>query len=471
MLFDRKESRAKPKGLNIIIIGCGKVGAALTEMLDGAGYNVTLIDKDPARIEPLTDKYDVMGIVGNGATYSVQEEAGIEDADLVIAVTDMDELNLLCCTVAKRTGKCSAIARVRQPEYSNEVAYIKDKLELAMVINPEKLVAREIARRLSLPEAMDINSFAHAHAEMIRFKIPEGCVLDGLKLANLQHSVDANVLVAVVERGDSIVIPNGDYILHGGDVISFVSNQKNARHFFYKIGYRSFPVRKAMIIGGGRTSFYLAKRLVDNGISCEIIERSKEVCEELSDSLPGVSICCGDGSDEELLREEGIGSVDAFVPLTGMEEQNILLTLQAAEMSDAKVITKIKRNTFKNVISKLNLGSVVYPQYITAEAIAGYVRGLSSSQEFDNIETLYHLFDSRVEAIEFNVRAKSEVTGVPLRNLRTRDNLLIAGIIRHARIIIPRGDDTIEVGDNVIIVTTNKGLTSLDDILDRSLTL
>ena len=465
MIFSRKSKESKQRNLNIIIVGCGRVGTVLTEQLYAEGHDVTVIDSDPARMQQVTDLYDVMGIVGNGASYKVLEEAGVEEADLIIAVTDLDELNLLCCTIARRSSRCAAIARVRTPEYSAEVAYLKDKLQLAMVINPEYEAAKEIARMLSLPAALEVNSFAHASAEIIRFKIAEGNILDGMSLIDMGRKIESDMLICVVERDSELVIPDGSFVLRSGDIVSFVSTMKAARRFFMRIGSKQFNIRKTMIIGGGKAAYYLGRRLIENGIGVKIIEKDKARCEHLSDILPEASIICGDGTDEDLLEEEGIDSVDAFIPLTGLDEENVLLTLHAADVSSAKVITKIKRNTFRNVIDKLDLGSVIYPQYITAEVITAYVRGLSQTKGNDNIETLYHLFNSRVEAAEFSVSAESNICGVKLQDFHLKKNLLVAAIIRRGNVIIPGGSDTIEVGDNVIIVTTNLALKSLEDIL------
>ena len=318
---------------------------------------------------------------------------------------------------------------------------------------------------LSLPAALEVYPFAHGSTEMIRFRISEGNRLAGMSLARLGQEIESNMLVCVVERDGQVIIPDGSFTLQAGDTVSFVATMRVARQFFLNIGSKSLQIRKTMIIGGGKAAYYLSRRLIENGIGVKIIERNKERCEQLSDMLPEASIICGDGTDEELLKEEGIESIDGFIPLTGLDEENILLTLHAADVSDAKVITKIKRNTFRNVINKLELGSVVYPQYLTAEVIAAYVRGLSATKENDNIETLYRLFNNRVEAIEFSVSAASQVTGIPLKDLKTRPNLLIASIIRRGWPLIPGGNDTIEVGDNVIIVTTNMGMKTVEDIL------
>ncbi len=452
------------QGLRIIIVGCGKVGATLIEQLSREGHDITIIDKNSQKIQELTNLYDVMGIVGNGASYSTQMEAGIDESDLIIAVTDSDELNLLCCTVAKRVGNCAAIARVRTPDYSKEVDYLREKLGLAMIINPELEAAKEAARILYLPTALEVNSFAHGQAELIKFKIPEGNVLDGVTIASLGKNIASRVLICAVERDGEVYIPSGNTKLYKDDVISVVASRKFVKSFLLDIGFPTKQVKDTMIIGGGKAAYYLAKQLLHMGISVKIIENNHERCEELSILLPKAIIINGDGTDEELLKEEGIGTVQSFIPLTGIDEENIMLTLHARQVSKAKVITKINRIQFKDVISRLDLGSVIYPRYITSEAIIAYVRAKKDSMN-SNIETLYHMFDHRVEAIEFRVEKESEVTGIPLMELSLKKNLLISFINRDGTIIIPGGHDCIQVGDTVMIVTTHTGFHGIRDIL------
>ena len=451
-------------GLNIIIVGCGKVGRALVEQLSKEGHYITIIDKNPEKIQSLTNLYDIMGIVGNGASYSVQMEAGIEDADLIISVTDSDELNLLCCTVAKQVGDCSAIARVRTPDYSKEVSYLRDKLGLAMIINPELEAAKEAARILYLPTALEINSFAHGQAELIKIKVPEGNTIDGMTIAHIGRKIAPNILICAVERDGEVTIPAGDFTIQRGDIISFAASRKVAKQFLEDIGFKTNQVSNTMIIGGGKSTYYLAKLLMNMGIEVKIIESNRQKCEELSILLPKAIIINGDGTDEELLKEEGIETAESFVPLTGIDEENVMLTLYARKVSKAKVITKINRMTFKTVLNDLDLGSVIYPRYITSEAIVAYVRAKRASRGSD-IETLYHIFDSKAEAIEFRIREESSVTDVCLANLSLKKNLLIAFINRNGKIIIPSGNDCIRVGDTVTIVTTHSGLKDIRDIL------
>ena len=461
-----KEKNAPKKGLKIIIVGCGKVGATLIEQLIKEDHDITLIDKDAGVVQDIANIYDIMGIVGNGASYSVQIEANIESADLLIAVTDSDELNLLCCTVAKQVGHCAAIARVRTPDYSKEAGYLREKLGLAMIINPDLETSKEAARILYLPTALEVNSFAHGQAEMTKIKIPEGNSLDGMTIATLGRSIATNILICAVEREGEVYIPSGNFVLKEDDIISFVSTRKSAKRFFDAIGFKTNHVRDTMIIGGGTTSYYLADQLIHAGIDVKIIERDRERCEELSVLLPKAIIINGDGTDEELLKEEGIHTVDSFVPLTGIDEENIMLTLFARQVSNTKVITKINHITFKDVINNLDLGSVIYPRYITSEAIIAYARAKKDSLG-SNIETLYHLFDSRVEAIEFLVRDDSEITNIPLMNLSLKKNLLISFINRNGSIIIPSGQDCIKAGDTVMIVTTHTGFDDILDILEQ----
>lgn len=451
-------------GLNIIIVGCGKVGMTLIEQLSKEGHNITIIDKNAAKVQEMSNLYDIMGLVGNGASYSVQMEAGIENADLIIAVTASDELNLLCCTVAKQVGDCAAIARVRTPDYSKEAGYLREKLGLTMIINPELEASLETARILYLPTALEVNSFAHGQAEIVKFKIPEGNLLDGMTIATLGKSITNEILICAIEREGEVYIPGGNFQMAKADIVSFVAPRRHIRSFLKKIGFKTKQVKDAMIVGGGKASYYLAKQLIAMGIDVKIIEQNKERCEELSILLPEAIIINGDGTDEEVLREEGIEYAQAFIPLTDIDEENIMLTLHAKQVSNAKLITKINRSTFKNVISKLDLGSVIYPRYITSEAIIAYVRAKKNSTN-SNIETLYHMFDNRAEAIEFRVDEPSSVTGIPLKDLMLKNDLLVSFIYRNGKVQIPSGLDTIEVGDTVMIVTTHTGLDNIQDII------
>ncbi len=461
----RQINQTSPAGLQIIIVGCGKVGVTLIEQLSKEGHDITILDKNADKIQEISSLYDVLGIVGNGASYSVQKEAGIDKADLIIAVTDSDELNLLCCTIAKRVGNCAAIARVRTPDYSKEVGYLREKLGLAMIINPELEAAREAARILYLPTALEVNSFAHGQAELVKFKIPDGNMLCDMTISHLGRHITNDILICAVERGGEVHIPSGNFRLASGDIISFVATRKDGKDFLKHIGFQTKQVKNCLIIGGGKATYYLASLLLRNNIFVKIIESDPVRCDELSALLPKAVVINGDGTNQELLKEVGIQDAEAFVPLTGIDEENIMLTLFAKQVSHAKVITKINRITFTGIIDNLDLGSVIYPKYITSEAIIAYVRARTASKD-SNIETLYHMFNSAVEAIEFQVYKESAVTNKPLMELDLKKNLLVAFICRMGNIIIPSGRDCIQKGDNVMIVTTHTGFNDIQDILN-----
>ena len=456
--------RTRPSGLKIIIVGAGKVGSTLVDELSREGHDITLVDKDSSKVNDITSTYDVMGCIGNGASYMTLEEAGVKDADLVIAVTDSDELNLLCCTIAKQFSNCAAISRVRTPDYSREVNYLRDKLGLAMIINPDLEAAKVMGRNMYMPTALEIRSFAHGQAEIVKLKIPEGNILDKMTIARLGAEITNNILICGVERDGNVVIPGGSFELASGDIISVVATRKEHRNFLKMIGFPTNQVKNAILIGGGRSSFYLATILIKNGIDVKIIEQDHERCEELTELLPKAVIINGDGTNTELLLDEGIETADAFIPLTGIDEQNVMLALHAKRISSAKLITKINRTGFIDIINGMDLGSVVYPMFITSEAIIAYVRARTAAPG-SNIETLYHLFESRAESIEFKVTDNSKVTEKPLKELKLKDNLLISFINHNGEAIIPSGDDVIHKGDTVMVVTTHTGFDDIGDIL------
>lgn len=463
--MQRKAANRQKDTLSIVIVGCGKVGHTLTEQLVHEGHDITIVDTDDRVIRDMTEVFDVMGICGNGASLNVLEEAGIEKADMIIAVTGSDELNLLCCLIAKKVGSAiSAIARVRNPDYAEELVYLREQLGLSMIINPELEAAKQIARVLSRPKALTVSAFARGHAELLTFKIREGNVLCGKRIMELDAIFSFGYLVCAVERAGRVFIPSGPFELCKGDDITILANTRDSHRVFESLGMESHAISSCMIIGGGKSSYYLARQLLRQKMDVKIIEQNRARCEELTALLPEAVVICGDGGDETLLREEGIDSVEAFVPLTGLDEENILLTLFAKRMPGLKTITKINRITFKDVIEGLDLGSVVYPKYITSETITAYVRARQNTIG-SNVETLYHLFDGKVEALEFHVEKDAPVIGVPLMKLKKKDNLLIACISRRGRIIFPRGQDTIEAGDTVIVVTTHTGFKDISDIL------
>ena len=450
--------------MQIIIVGCGNVGSTLAEQLSKEGHNITAIDIDAHRVETVANQYDVMGVVGNGASFSVQNEAGIGEADLMIAVTASDELNMLSCLIAKKAGGCSTIARVRNPIYNKEIAFIKEELGLSMVINPEYAAACEIARLLKFPSAIKVDSFAKGRVELLKCKINEGSVLHGRPLTYLSSGLHCEVLICAVQRGEEVFIPDGNFELQEKDVISMVASSRKANEFFKKIGMTTHRIKTCMIIGGGETTYYLAKQLLPMGIRIKIIEQSKERCNELSELLPQAMIIHGDGTERNLLQEEGLPKIHSFVSWTSMDEENIMLSLYAKSISGAKTITKVHRLDYDKIIDSLDLGSVLYPKNITAEYILQYVRAMQNSIG-SNVETLYRLIEGKVEALEFRVNEESRLVGVPLKELQLKENLLIACINRKGIVITPGGQDSIQLGDIVVVVTTNQGFNDLKDIL------
>lgn len=462
-MFGKKKNRQE-RPLNIIIVGFGKVGRSLIENLSKEDNNITLIEKQEDRLSDATNLYDIMPILGNGATYHSLKDAGVMDADLIIAVTESDELNLLCCSVATTMNPdCSAIARVRTPEYSAEVEYFRDKLGIAMIINPEREAARAISHIINVPSAMDINAFAHGGAEKVRYRLREGGALDGQVLHEFMSENNLPLLFCAVERDGGVMIPNGNFRFQAGDAVTFVSQRKDCIYCLSKLGVKTNPVKKCIIIGGGNTAYYLALHLHRAGIRVKIIENDAKRCRVLSDLLPHATIIHGDGTDISLLHEEGLVYADAIVTLTGIDEENILLSLHARHASNAKTITKISRFSFPEVLDELDMDSLIYPRLIIAETITAYVRAKRASG-INNVETVYSLTGG-AEAIELRITEESRATGTPLMDLELKDNLIIATIFRNGRIFFPSGTDTINVGDNVIIATSHTGFNDIDDIL------
>lgn len=451
--------------MKIIIVGCGKVGTTLAEQLNRENHDITLIDTNEEAIQNISDSADVMGVTGNGAVYQVQMEAGIQDADLLIATTNSDELNILCCLIAKKAGNCHTIARIRNPEYSSEIRYIREELNLSLAINPELAAAREIARLLRFPSAIKIEPFAKGRIELLKFLIPEHSLLNDMRVMDVVNRLKSNVLICVVERGNDVVIPDGNFVMKKGDKISFIASHQGSADFFKKAGVDNNIVKSAMFVGGGKLTHYLCRLLEDTKIKIKIIERDEERCRQLSELLPKAMIIHGDGTDEQLLLEEGIRQTEAFASLTGFDEENIMLSLYASSQSKAKLITKVNKIAFENVINSLNLGSLIQPKMLTAEIILQYVRAMQNSMGSSNIETLYKIAADKAEALEFRVKEGSPVLGIPLEKLKLIDNLLVACINRGGTIITPRGKDTVEAGDTVIVVTTHTGLNDLTDIL------
>lgn len=451
--------------MNIIIVGCGKVGQTLAQQLNEDGNNITVIDLTAAKVNEVSNRYDVMGVVGNGATHLTQQEAGIKKADLLIAVTGSDELNLLCCLIAKKAGNCQTIARVRNPEYSTEAPYLKEELGLAMVINPEYAAASEIARVLRFPSAIKIDTFAKGRVELLKFRLPEGSPLVGCSVKEIVAKLHCDVLVCTVERGDDAYIANGDFTFEEKDIISIIASPRNANEFFRKIKYKVNSVKDVMIVGGGEITHYLCDILQrSGGIDIKIIEKDPKRCEELCTQWPSATVINGDAVDQNILLEEGLANAGAFAALTNLDEENILLSLFAQSTGKGKLVTKINRIDFDDVIKHLDLDSIIYPKNITSDMIVRYVRAMKNTIG-SNVETLYNIIKGKVEAAEFIVRENSPVAGTPLAELKFKENVLIAAILRERKVIIPRGHDIIQPGDAVVIVSNLLALHDISDVL------
>ncbi len=451
--------------MNIIIVGCGQVGQTLAEQLIDGGDNVTVVDTVYDNVKALTDKVDAMGIVGNGASHTTLVEADIEHADLLIAVTNSDELNLLCCIIAKKTSNCKVIARVRSHEYNSEVNFLKDEIGLAMVINPEYVAAEEIARILRFPSAIGIETFGKGRVELLKFRLPEDSAIVGMSVKQVMMKYNSDILFATVERNDGAYIAKGDFVFAPRDIISIIASPECVQGFFEKIGYKTQSVKDAMIVGAGEITNYLCKIFADTGVSVKVIEKDRSICEDMSEEFPRATIVNGDPSDQEIMMEEGIDRTSAFLALADADEENILLSLYAKSKTHGKVVTKIKRIDYDDVIDRLDLDTVIYPKNIVSDMIVRYVRATKNTLG-SNMETLYNVIKGEVEASEFIIRDRSAIVGIPIMHLKFKKNVLVAAILRDHRVIIPRGSDTIEIGDSVVIVSKVTGLHDVTDILE-----
>ena len=452
------------KRVNIIIVGSGKVGYTLAQHLNAEGHEITVIDSDEEKIKDLSSEMDIYCVLGNGTSYRTQKEAGIEKADLLISVANQDEVNLLSCLIAKKAGNCQTIARVRSPQYYTEAPFLKDELGLAMVINPEQAAANEIARVLRFPSAIKIDSFGRGRVELLKFRLPEGSPLVGCAAKEIATKLHCDVLVCTVERGDEVHIPKGDFVFEEKDVISIVAATRKAADFFKRIKYKTNSVKDVMIVGGGEIGHYLCEQLTRSGMSVKLIEKDPRRCEELCELLNDVTIINGDASDQNILLEAGLENTGAFVALTNLDEENILLSLFAKSAGNCKLVTKINRIDFGGVINHLDLDTIIYPKNITSDNIVRYVRAMRSSIG-SNMETLYNIIKGKVEAAEFIIKEQSPVVDVPLMELALKPNVLVAAILRDKKVLIPRGHDSLQIGDAVIIVSSRLALHDITDIL------
>lgn len=453
--------------MRIVVVGAGKVGRVLTEQLAAEKHDIVVIDQDTDLIESLVNIYDVRGVVGNGGCYDVQKDAFEDGADLLIATTSSDETNILACLVAKKIGTPHTIARIRNPEYEKQLHFMREELGLSMVVNPEKATAREIARVLRFPSAIKREQFCRQRFELVEYRINEGNPLEGLQLSDLYRNIRVKILICAVARGQQTIIPTGATVLQKGDKIYLTASARELESFFRKLKIFKARANNIMIVGASRIAYYLVKELQDIQKRVTVIDSNAGRCQAMSEKFPGVLVIHGDGADSELLSEERISEMDAFVPLTGLDETNIILAMYASQFPNCKVVAKINRPSFADLANQKGLvDSVVSTAAVTSETIARYVRAMQNSFDSDNIKTLHRLVGGRVEALEFNVGPGLPFIGVPLKDLNLREGLLVAGIVRqNGAPVIPSGADALQEGDDVVIVTTDTTLHALRDIV------
>ena len=453
--------------MNIIIAGIGKIGLAVVSTLVREGHDVTVIDKSPEIVTEVTNIYDVIGVCGNCADCEILEEAGVDKADLFISFTASDEMNMLSCYIAKKMGAKHTVARIRNPEYNDRsLGFMRQQLNLSMSVNPELLVAQELYNILKLPSAFKVEYFARRSLEIIEIKLKSDSPLCGKKLSKLRERQNVEFLIGAVLRNGQVIIPDGNFELAAGDIISVAATPTDMQKLLKGLGIIAKKARNVMILGGSKTAYYLSKMLISSGNDVKIIEKNPARCEELADLIPKAVLINGDGSQQELLREEGLLSLDAFVALTGMDEENILISIFAASQNVPKVISKVNRDEMTKMAEKLGLDCVVSTKSITSDIILRYTRALENSIDSSSIETLYKMMDGKVEALEFKLNDSSDLFGIPIKEMKIKSGVLIAAIIRaNKKTIIPSGDDCIMQGDRVIVLSATSHITQLSDIL------
>lgn len=451
--------------MNIVIVGDGKVGATLVEHLSQEGHDIVVIDRDSKIVEQMVNSYDVMGICGNGASYDVQMEAGVSSARLFIAATSSDELNILCCLIAKKVGAHHTIARVRNPDYLKQLPFIKEELGLSMIVNPEYDAANEIAKVLRFPNAINIETFSRGNVDLAELKINDGNPLCDMALTDIFGAFKTKILVCAVQRKTDVFIPRGDFVLKSGDKIHITAPRGELVRFMKTLGIYKHRTKDIMIIGGGKMGYYLARQLSESGgYNVKIIEIDRDRCDKLCTLLPDVNIINGDGTDRGILYEQGIESQDAFVALTTIDEENIISSMYASSLGISKTVAKVNRVSYQ-VLESIGMDSAFSSKAIAANRIIGYVRALENSGE-SSVQTLYKLVGGQVEALEFKITADFKNIGIPLKELDINNDTLIASIIRDNHVIFPDGNDSIEIGDSVIIVSKSKQFRSINQIFN-----
>lgn len=451
--------------MKIIISGCGKIGKTIIESLLLEGHDVTVIDNDLKVISDITNIYDVIGVCGNGADADILLEADVENAELMVSVTSSDELNMLSCFLAKKLGAKYTVARIRNPEYNDKnLSFVREQMDISLTINPELFAALNLYNLLKLPSAAKVETFSGRKFEIVEIKLKPDSLLDGLKIADLRNKFKAKFLISAVLRNEEAYIPDGNFVLKSGDKICISANTIEIVRLMREMGIQQNPAKKIMILGGGKLAFYLAKILSEGNNSVTVVEKNPSVCEAFCEALPKITVVNADGTDQEVLLEEGILSVDAFVSLTGLDEQNILMSAYALSKSVPKVITKINRAELMPLAENWGLDTVVSPKMTVSDIIVRYARALENSQG-SSVETLYKLLDDKVEVLEFIVKDDFSAIEIPFKELSLKKNILVAGIMRNRKTIIPSGDDMLLPNDRVIIIAANQHINKLSDIL------
>lgn len=451
--------------MKIIVVGCGKIGRYIVESLSQERHDVLIIDNNPDVVTSVTDTYDVMGICGNGTSYDKLEEADVSSAELFIAVTDSDELNMLSCFAAKKLGAKHTVARIRSSEYNTEsLGFMRDALELSMVINPELLTAEALYNVLKMPSATKVETFENGAFEMVEIIVKRGSALDGISMIDLRRKVKTHFLISAVQRGNNVYIPNGLFRLREGDKIGLTATGDDMHDVLKDLGVTHKQARDVMILGASEITYYLCKKLLAERTAVKVIERDQARCVEFADLLNKAFVINGDGMNQEILMEEGIDTTDAFVALTGNDETNILIGSYAINRGVSKVMSKVNRKELESIAEKLGLETLFSPKAIIADTLVRYARALQNSLG-SNVETLYSLLNGGAEALEFNVAENFPALKIPLKNLKLKPGTLIAGITRGKRAFIPGGDDFIDEGDKVIVIAAGKRLFDLKDIL------
>lgn len=449
--------------MKIVIIGLGTIGRTILKALTNENHTITIIDENKEKIEDLIEKYDVFGVVGNGACMDIQKEAKVKDADLVVALTDSDELNIFACMVARKVGAKNTIARVRNPDYSKQIAEMKEDLGISMLVNPERDTANEIFNLINLPSIVQVEQFAKGRVLLVEIVVEKGSSLIGESLISLGKKLATKILICAVQRKDTVCIPTGNFTIEEGDRIHVTSDVHTLGDFLSEIHLVKAPLKRIMIIGGNKVSLYLAELLSKKKYNVKLLERDKEKAEELAKILPHVTVIHGNGTRHDVLIEEGLEAMDAFISLTGIDEENMVASMFASKMHVKKTITQIKSDDLSRMLVELGMHNNVSPKHVVADRIASYIRALANKRG-SNVLTLSRLVNGQVEALEFTANTQAKIYEKPLRELHIKENCLIACIIRNAQVIIPDGNACIRQGDNVIVVTTHKNFNDLTDI-------